>query len=250
MLRNTLKEVKVENEVYKGVVDESGRHITSEYFISNAEYFPRFQEGPQEFVSRCVVLCEESIVKGQDTLILSFPPTTTVVNPVVVIQYGPGLCATPVGKYMVHLSCKSTRTARQDLETVVETLFHVSTEAEPSSSAKPTILYAAYFNLPVLKSQDHSKFPGNFALTDDPTMGGVGCAELFEQAEKIFGKFFPGELFIPKLEEKIWDNEKDPEDVDKQDIKIEQNESVEVTRDAQPQKDIKAAESTEVRTEG
>nr|KAF6491881.1 CHM Rab escort protein [Molossus molossus] len=79
------------------------------------------------------------------------------------------------GTYLVHLTCASSKTAREDLEPVVEKLFTPHTEMEIENEVeKPRLLWALYFNMrdssDVSRNSYHD-LPSNVYICSGPDCG-------------------------------------------------------------------------------
>ncbi|ETE60293.1 Rab proteins geranylgeranyltransferase component A 2, partial [Ophiophagus hannah] len=102
---------------------------------------------------------------------------------------------------LVHLTCPSIQTAKEDLTHVVEQLFSVAeTEGEEEEEgAKPQVLWSMYFNMRDSSSLDRSSYdnlPSNMYVCSGPD-GALGNDCAVKQAEAIFQEMFPSEEFCP-----------------------------------------------------
>ncbi|XP_041501142.1 rab proteins geranylgeranyltransferase component A 1-like isoform X1 [Microtus oregoni] len=105
------------------------------------------------------------------------------------------------GTYLVHLTCVSSKTAREDLEPVVQKLFtpYTEMEAENEHIEKPRILWALYFNM--RDSSDISRdcyndLPSNVYVCSGPDCD-LGNDNAVKQAETLFQQICPNEDFCP-----------------------------------------------------
>ncbi|KAH0516266.1 Rab proteins geranylgeranyltransferase component A 1 [Microtus ochrogaster] len=104
-------------------------------------------------------------------------------------------------KDLVHLTCVSSTTAREDLEPVVQKLFtpYTEMEAENEHIEKPRILWALYFNM--RDSSDISRdcyndLPSNVYVCSGPDCD-LGNDNAVKQAETVFQQICPNEDFCP-----------------------------------------------------
>lgn len=145
-------------------------------------------------------------------------------NSVKILQLDSGMSVCPKGlcKYhsnclqsncyldIVHLSMDSSaKTAKEDLEKVVSSLFSFNTEIE--TGQRPEVLYFAYFNQPVRQPVVSSQIPANIFITSDPTSD-VDSASHVEEAKSIFEKICPNENFLPMApgpDDLVWDEQQE-----------------------------------------
>jgi hypothetical protein len=105
------------------------------------------------------------------------------------------------GTYLVHLTCSSLKTAREDLESVVKKLFtpFTETEADEEELRKPRLLWALYFNMRDSSGVSRSSYcdlPSNVYVCSGPDSG-LGNEHAVNQAETLFREIFPSEEFCP-----------------------------------------------------
>ncbi|OBS67939.1 hypothetical protein A6R68_03520, partial [Neotoma lepida] len=103
--------------------------------------------------------------------------------------------------YLVHLTCVSSKTAREDLEPVVKQLFipFAEAEADKEELRKPRLLWALYFNMRDSSGVSRSSYcglPSNVYICSGPDCG-LGNEHAVKQAETLFQEIFPSEEFCP-----------------------------------------------------
>uniref|UniRef100_A0A8C8XWZ1 RAE1/2 domain-containing protein n=1 Tax=Panthera leo TaxID=9689 RepID=A0A8C8XWZ1_PANLE len=77
---------------------------------------------------------------------------------------------------LVHLTCTSSKTAREDLEPVVQKLFtpYTETEIENEEDEKPRLLWALYFNMrdsSDVSRNSYNDLPSNIYVCSGPDCG-------------------------------------------------------------------------------
>ncbi|KAJ7383782.1 hypothetical protein OS493_026316 [Desmophyllum pertusum] len=178
-----------------------------------------------QFVSRAVFITCSSLKASEEEYltVLSVPPSSEGGEPVRVIELGPAAMACPKGLYVVHLVCKSSSSAKDDLEPIAEKLFHFLLKrllintflfslfchlAGNVQSDKPTVLWSLYFNQAIPDSSCVSDLPSNVHVMLLPGMP-LGFGEALQQAKEVFEKICPDEEFlqpIPNPEDIILDD--------------------------------------------
>uniref|UniRef100_A0A663MS13 Rab proteins geranylgeranyltransferase component A n=1 Tax=Athene cunicularia TaxID=194338 RepID=A0A663MS13_ATHCN len=167
-LRHSVRCLVVDKESgrCKAIVDHFGQRISANYFIVEDSYLSE-SVCTKVFV---LSLCSSTMTCMKDT-------------------------------YLVHLTCPSTKTAREDLEPVVQKLFNLNPEkeAENEEQEKPRVLWAVYFNMRDSSGVEKSSYdglPSNVYVCSGPDSAlGNDCA--VKQAETIFQEMFPTEEFCP-----------------------------------------------------
>ncbi|XP_014810426.1 PREDICTED: rab proteins geranylgeranyltransferase component A 1 [Calidris pugnax] len=190
----------------KAVVDHFGQRISANYFIVEDSYLSesvctnvRYRQ-----ISRAVLITDQSVLNTdseQQVSILMMPPVDVGKPAVCVIELCSSTMTCMKDTYLVHLTCPSTKTAREDLEPVVQKLFNLNTEKETENEEleKPRVLWAVYFNMRDSSGIDRNSYvglPPNVYVCSgpDPALGN-DCA--VKQAETIFQEMFPTEEFCP-----------------------------------------------------
>ncbi|NXG55837.1 RAE1 geranylgeranyltransferase, partial [Hemiprocne comata] len=203
----------------KAVVDHFGQRISANYFIVEDSYLPESicTNVCYRQISRAVLITDQSVLNTdseQQVSILTVPPVELGKPAVCVIELCSSTMTCMKETYLVHLTCPSTTTAREDLEPVVQKLFSLNTgrEAENEELEKPRVLWAVYFNMRDSSGIDRSAYdglPSNVYVCSGPDSAlGNDCA--VKQAETIFQDMFPTEDFCPappNPEDIIYDEE-------------------------------------------
>ncbi|KAM9110541.1 rab proteins geranylgeranyltransferase component A 2 [Megaptera novaeangliae] len=224
----------------KAIIDHLGQRINAKYFIVEDSYLSEetCSNVQYEQISRAVLITDQSILKtdsDQQISILIVPPVE------------PGACAVRVTELcsstmtcmkdtcLVHLTCSSSKTAREDLESVVKKLFtpYAETEIDKEELAKPRLLWALYFNMRDSSGVSRSSYnglPSNVYVCTGPDCG-LGNEHAVKQAETLFKEIFPSEEFCPpppNPEDVFFDgDDKQPEPLGANTIIIAQLESSE-----------------------
>ncbi|KFO19777.1 Rab proteins geranylgeranyltransferase component A 1 [Fukomys damarensis] len=102
---------------------------------------------------------------------------------------------------LVHLTCTSFKTAKEDLEPVVQKLFipYTEMEIENEDVEKPRILWALYFNMrdsSEVSRNCYNDLPPNVYVCSGPDCD-LGNDNAVKQAETLFQQIFPTEDFCP-----------------------------------------------------
>ncbi|XP_032612112.1 rab proteins geranylgeranyltransferase component A 1 [Hylobates moloch] len=171
--------VDKESRKCKAIIDQFGQRIISEHFLVEDSYFSENMCSRVQYrqISRAVLITDRSVLKTD---------SDQQVNSVL---------------YLVHLTCTSSKTAREDLEPVVQKLFipYTEMEIENEQVEKPRILWALYFNM--RDSSDISRscyndLPSNVYVCSGPDCG-LGNDNAVKQAETLFQEICPNEDFCP-----------------------------------------------------
>ncbi|KAG8315248.1 hypothetical protein J6590_075347 [Homalodisca vitripennis] len=175
--------------------------------------------------------------------LLQFPPQDANGELVTVIEVGPSTNACPQGLYVVHMTCRQVKSAREDLAVAVSTLLHTEpcegtyrsdtlsqatlthkledgTDVEgaeisqsESQAVKPQLLWSLYFNCPETSSCDLSAdVPSNVHLCSGPDLD-LDFEFAVKQAKEIFKKMYPDCEFLPRApdpEEIVLDDDSEP----------------------------------------
>ncbi|XP_032955508.1 rab proteins geranylgeranyltransferase component A 2 [Rhinolophus ferrumequinum] len=189
----------------KAIIDHVGQRINAKYFIVEDSYLSEETCSNVQYrqISRAVLITDQSVLKtdsDQQISILIVPPVE------------PGMCAVRVTElcsstmtcmkdtYLIHLTCSSSKTAREDLESVVNKLFTPYAETEIDKElTKPRVLWALYFNMrdsSGVSRSSYSGLPSNVYVCSGPDCG-LGNEHAVKQAETLFQEIFPGEEFCP-----------------------------------------------------
>uniref|UniRef100_G3X8N4 RAE1/2 domain-containing protein n=1 Tax=Meleagris gallopavo TaxID=9103 RepID=G3X8N4_MELGA len=192
----------------KAVVDHFGQRISASYFIVEDSYLSESVcvNVCYRQLSRAVLITDQSVLKTdseQQVSILTVPPVDLGQPAVCVIELCSSTMTCMKDTYLVHLTCPSTKTAREDLEPVVRKLFSLNAETEKETEGeeleKPRVLWAVYFNMrdsSGIDKNSYSGLPSNVYVCSGPDSAlGNDCA--VKQAETIFQEMFPTEEFCP-----------------------------------------------------
>ncbi|XP_054069663.1 rab proteins geranylgeranyltransferase component A 1 isoform X2 [Rissa tridactyla] len=190
----------------KAIVDHFGQRISADYFIVEDSYLSESVCTNVSYrqISRAVLITDQSVLNTdseQQVSILTVPPMDLGKPAVCVIELCSSTMTCMKDTYLVHLTCPSTKTAREDLEPVVQKLFNLNTEKETENEEleKPRVLWAVYFNMRDSSGIDKNSYdglPSNVYVCSGPDSAlGNDCA--VKQAEAIFQEMFPAEEFCP-----------------------------------------------------
>ncbi|NXT30826.1 RAE2 geranylgeranyltransferase, partial [Pelecanoides urinatrix] len=190
----------------KAIVDHFGQRISANYFIVEDSYLSESicTNVCYRQISRAVLITDQTVLKTdseQQVSVLTVPPVDLGKPAVCVIELCSSTMTCMKDTYLVHLTCPSTKTAREDLEPVVQKLFNLNTEKETENEEleKPRVLWAVYFNMRDSSGVDKNSYdglPSNVYVCSGPDSAlGNDCA--VKQAETIFHEMFPTEEFCP-----------------------------------------------------
>ncbi|XP_069749506.1 rab proteins geranylgeranyltransferase component A 1 isoform X2 [Narcine bancroftii] len=138
-LRHSVQCLVVDKETgrCKAVIDDNGHRITCENFIMNDSYLPEnnTKNVHYRYISRAVLITDSTILKSdsEQISILTVPGMGNCQPSVRIIELCPSSMTCPQGTYLVHLTCPSNGTAKEDLEPVVSRLFVQCSENEESA---------------------------------------------------------------------------------------------------------------------
>uniref|UniRef100_A0A8I3WHY4 Rab proteins geranylgeranyltransferase component A n=1 Tax=Callithrix jacchus TaxID=9483 RepID=A0A8I3WHY4_CALJA len=190
----------------KAIIDQFGQRIISKHFLVEDSYFSENTCSRVQYrqISRAVLITDRSVLKtdsDQQISVLTVPAEEPGTFAVRVIELCSSTMTCMKGTYLVHLTCTSSKTAREDLEPVVQKLFipYTEVEIENEQVEKPRILWALYFNM--RDSSDISRscyndLPSNVYVCSGPDCG-LGNDNAVKQAETIFQEICPSEDFCP-----------------------------------------------------
>ncbi|KAM9274161.1 rab proteins geranylgeranyltransferase component A 1 isoform 2-T4 [Morus bassanus] len=190
----------------KAIVDHFGQRISANYFILEDSYLSESicTNVCYRQISRAVLITDQSVLNTdseQQVSVLTVPPVDLGKPAVCIIELCSSTMTCMKDTYLVHLTCPSTKTAREDLEPVVQKLFNLNTETETDNEEleKPRVLWAVYFNMRDSSGVDRNSYdglPSNVYVCSGPDSAlGNDCA--VKQAETIFQDMFPAEEFCP-----------------------------------------------------
>ncbi|XP_029462447.1 rab proteins geranylgeranyltransferase component A 1 [Rhinatrema bivittatum] len=201
--------VDKESSRCKAVIDSRGQRISCSYFIVEDSYLSEetCKNVCYRQTSRAVLITDRSILKAdsdQQISILTMPPMEPGQPTVSVIELCSSTMTCMKDTYLVHLTCVSIRTAREDLEPVTERLFAPYAETETESEEgkeleKPRVLWALYFNMRNSTGIDRVSYeglPSNVYVCSGPDPH-LRNEHAVKQAESIFSQLYPKEEFCP-----------------------------------------------------
>ncbi|XP_053461697.1 rab proteins geranylgeranyltransferase component A 2 [Nycticebus coucang] len=190
----------------KAIIDHFGQRINAKYFIVEDSYLSEDTCSNVQYkqISRAVLITDRSVLKAdsdQQISILIVPPTQPGNCAVRVTELCSSTMTCMKGTYLVHLTCSSSKTAREDLEWVVKKLFtpYAETEIDKEELTKPRVLWALYFNMrdsSEISRSSYNGLPSNVCVCSGPD-GGLGNEHAVKQAETLFHELFPSEEFCP-----------------------------------------------------
>ncbi|KAM4861925.1 rab proteins geranylgeranyltransferase component A 2 [Thomomys bottae] len=198
--------VDKESRKCKAIIDHFGQRINAAYFIVEDSYLSREMCSNVQYkqISRAVLITDRSVLQtdsDQQISILIVPPEEPDTCSVRVTELCSSTMTCMKDTYLVHLTCSSSKTAREDLESVVNKLFAPfgETEADEEGLKKPRLLWALYFNMRDSSGVSRSAYyglPPNVYICSGPDCG-LGNEHAVKQAETLFQEIFPGEEFCP-----------------------------------------------------
>ncbi|XP_054852758.1 rab proteins geranylgeranyltransferase component A 1 isoform X2 [Eublepharis macularius] len=209
-LRHSVQCLVVDKETRrcKAIIDHFGQRINASYFVVEDSYLSEkiCRNVCYRQISRAVLITDRSILKtssDQQISILNIPSMEPDQPAVCIIELCSSAMTCMKNTYLVHLTCSSVKTAKEDLEPVVWQLFTIVTETESegtgASVQKPQILWSVYFNMKDSSGVDRTLYdslPSNVYVCSGPDSAlGNDCA--VRQAEAIFQEMFPSEEFCP-----------------------------------------------------
>ncbi|XP_038632050.1 rab proteins geranylgeranyltransferase component A 1 isoform X1 [Scyliorhinus canicula] len=210
-LRHSVQCLVVDRETArcKAVIDNNGYRISCEHFVVNHNYLPEkhTKNVQYRYISRGVLITDSSVLKSnsEQISILTVPAVEKDQPSVRIIELCPSSNTCPQGTYLVHLTCLSNGTAKEDLEPVVSSLFTQYSENEETDchecevEEKPRVLWALYFNVRDTSAVDRNTYeglPSNVFVCCGPDAA-LGFEQSVKQAEDIFHQLCPGEEFCP-----------------------------------------------------
>lgn len=198
--------VDKESRKCKAIIDQFGQRIMSTHFLVEDSYLSENMCSQVQYrqISRAVLITDRSVLKtdsDQQISILTVPAEEPGTSAVRVIELCSSTMTCMKGTYLVHLTCTSSKTARDDLEPVVQKLFTPFTEMEIEKEEveKPRILWALYFNMRDSSDIDRNCYqdlPSNVYVCSGPDCA-LGNDNAVKQAETLFQQIYPNEDFCP-----------------------------------------------------
>ncbi|XP_036601284.1 rab proteins geranylgeranyltransferase component A 1-like [Trichosurus vulpecula] len=208
-LNHAIQCLVVDKESRKGkaVIDHFGQRISAKYFIVEDSYLSEKTCSNVAYrqISRAVLITDRSVLKAdsdQHISILTVPPVEPGSAAVRVIELCSSTMTCMKGTYLVHLTCMSLKkTAREDLELVVQKLFTPYAEVELANGEqeKPSLLWALYFNMrdsSGISRDSYNNLPSNMYVCSGPDCF-LGNEHAVRQAKTFFQHILPNEEFCP-----------------------------------------------------
>ncbi|XP_055980075.1 rab proteins geranylgeranyltransferase component A 1 [Sorex fumeus] len=195
-----------ESRKCKAIIDQYGQRIISKHFLVEDSYFSENTCSHVQYrqISRAILITDRSVLKAdsdQQISILTVPSEEPGTSAVRIIELCSSTMTCMKGTYLVHLTCLSSKTAREDLESVVQKLFapYAEVEIENEEVEKPRLLWAIYFNMrdsSDVSRNSYNDLPPNVYVCSGPDCG-LGNDPAVRQAETIFQQICPNEDFCP-----------------------------------------------------
>lgn len=262
-LKRQLDGVVIDNDKCKAIISGKQR-LTLEHLVVGQGHLPPeivASEGEQR-ISRGIFITDRSIMQGEkeNLTLLYYPPEEPGQEPVTLIELGPSTNACPQGLFMVHMTCKRTTNAKEDLAYVVNKFLraeafdplairssihsHTQTvspekrhlqeggqgdKEEVAESPKPQVLWSLYLNLPASDIKLNDTAPNNLHLCSGPDLE-LDFDFAVNQAKSIFEAMYPDEDFLPRApdpEEIVLEGEDAPGPKFEGDTEAEEKQDVE-----------------------
>ncbi|XP_076164472.1 rab escort protein isoform X2 [Ptiloglossa arizonensis] len=203
-LKRQLDGVVIDKDKCKAIISGKQR-LTLEHLVVGQGHLPPTivaSEGEQR-ISRGVFITDRSIMQGEkeNLTLLYYPPEEPGQEPITLIELGPSTNACPQGLFMVHMTCKRTTNAKEDLAYVVNKFLiaepfdplairssihsHTQTvspdnrhlqegnqtdKEESTGNPKPQVLWSLYLNLPASDIKLIDSAPSNLHLCSGPDL--------------------------------------------------------------------------------
>ncbi|XP_015113008.1 rab proteins geranylgeranyltransferase component A 1 [Diachasma alloeum] len=229
-LKRQLDGIVVSEDKCKAIISGKQRLALEHLVVGQGHLPPEIVESPGEHkISRGIFVTDRSIMQGEkeNLTLLYYPPEESGQEPVTLIELGPSTNACPQGLFMVHMTCKRTSSAREDLAYVVKKFLaanalepnvvpyptDVHTQTAPEKShlqegddegkdkqldhLKPHVLWSMYLNLPASDIKLSDSAPKNVHLCSGPDLD-LDFDFAVNQAKEIFKTMYPDEDFLPR----------------------------------------------------
>ncbi|KAG7187878.1 hypothetical protein KM043_013857 [Ampulex compressa] len=245
-LKRQLDGVVIDENTCKAVITGKQRLALEHLVVGQGHLPPEIVafEGQQQ-ISRAIFITDRSIMQGEkeNLTLLYYPPEEPGQEPVTLIELGPSTNACPQGLFMIHMTCKRTTNAKEDLAYIVNKFLraemvepnivrnstdsHTQTvspekrhlqdgeqqgKEESALNTKPQVLWALYLNLPASDIKLSESAPNNIHLCSGPDLE-LDFDFAVNQAKNIFELMYPHEDFLPRApdpEEIVLDGEEVP----------------------------------------
>ncbi|XP_054422619.1 rab proteins geranylgeranyltransferase component A 1 [Pteronotus mesoamericanus] len=197
--------VDKESRKCKAIIDQFGQRIMAKHFLVEDSYFSENTCSHVQYrqISRAVLITDRSVLQAdsdQQISVLTVPPEEAGTSAVRVVELCSSTMTCMKGTHLVHLTCMSSKTAREDLEPVVQKLFTPYTEMDIENEVeKPRLLWALYFNMrdsSDVSRNAYSDLPSNVHVCSGPDCG-LGNDNAVQQAQALFQQMCSNEEFCP-----------------------------------------------------
>ncbi|XP_066581307.1 rab proteins geranylgeranyltransferase component A [Prorops nasuta] len=229
-LKRQLDRVVVKGDKCVAVVTGKQRLELGHLVVGQGHLPPEFvaSEGKNQ-ISRGIFITDKSIMQGEkeNLTLLYYPPEEPDQEAVTLIELGPSTNACPQGLFMVHMTCKRTKTAKEDLAYIVSKFLrtepfvsnlgrsltdshtqtvspnkqHVQGDQQTKETiggvSKPQVLWSLYLNLPASDIELGNSAPHNIYLASGPDLE-LDFDFAVNQAKNIFKSMYPDEEFLPR----------------------------------------------------
>ncbi|XP_017757912.1 PREDICTED: rab proteins geranylgeranyltransferase component A 1 [Eufriesea mexicana] len=262
-LKRQLDGIVIHKNKCKAIISGKQR-ISLEHLVVGQGHLPPevvASEGDQR-ISRGIFITDRSIMQGEkeNLTLLYYPPEQLDQEPVTLIELGPSTNACPQGLFMVHMTCKRTTNAKEDLAYVVNKFLkaepldplairssihsHTQTVSpdkrhlqdgdeddreESTESPKPQVLWSLYLNLPASDIKLNDSTPSNLYLCSGPDLE-LDFDFAVNQAKSIFESMYPDKDLLPRApdpEEIVLEGEEAPGPKFEGDTEAEEKQDVE-----------------------
>ncbi|KAG5311118.1 RAE1 geranylgeranyltransferase, partial [Acromyrmex insinuator] len=228
-LKRQLDGVVVNESKCKAIISGKQR-LTLEHLVVGQGHLPPeiVASEAENQISRGIFITDRSIMQGEkeSLTLLYYPPEKPDQEAVTLIELGPSTNACPQGLFIVHMTCKCTKNAKEDLAYVVNKFLraepldpnavrsssdsHTQTvspdkrhlqddrqEKEESEYPLPQVLWSLYLNLPGSDNRLSVFAPSNIHLCSGPDLE-LDFDFAVNQAKNIFKSMYPDEDFLPR----------------------------------------------------
>ncbi|XP_071560115.1 rab escort protein isoform X2 [Temnothorax nylanderi] len=208
-LKRQLDGVVVNEDKCKAII--SGRQrLALEHLVVGQGHLPPeivASEGENQ-ISRGIFITDRSIMQGEkeSLTLLYYPPEEQDQEAVTLIELGPSTNACPQGLFIVHMTCKRTKNAKEDLAYVVNKFLRAEPlhsnaddrqKKEETEYPVPQVLWSLYLNLPASDIKLSDSAPSNIHLCSGPDLE-LDFDFAVNQAKNIFKSMYPEEDFLPR----------------------------------------------------
>ncbi|XP_034936778.1 rab proteins geranylgeranyltransferase component A 1 [Chelonus insularis] len=226
-LKRQLDGVVVGEDKCKAIITGKQRLALEHLVVGQGHLPPEIvASAGEQKISRGIFITDRSIMQGEkeNLTLLYYPPEEPGQEPVTLIELGPLTNACPQGLFMIHMTCKRTKTAKEDLKYVVEKFLaseaiepnvsHLPTDMHTQTSdkahegdekseekdienLKPRVLWSLYLNLPASDIKLSNSAPKNIHLCSGPDLE-LDFDFAVNQAKEIFKTMYPDDDFLPR----------------------------------------------------